>query len=284
MVDPTAVVSQAAFSMSILVITALGLAIIFGMMGVINLAHGALITVGAYVAYAVTQAGLGLWVAFLVSPIIVGLVGLVMEITVIKRLYDRPLDTLLATWGMALVIQELIKVIFGSSAQSISNPYSNPIDLFGAILPLYRIFLVGLAAVLVLATFAAFKYTDFGIKARAVIQNDEMASILGTDVDRIYRATFAIGAALAGLAGTAVAPIVGAGPRVGLDYLVRSFFVVIVGGTGELLAGTIGGAALIGGSSAVLSFFSSQTFAQTIVFVFAIIIIRLRPEGIFGGS
>jgi urea ABC transporter permease protein UrtB len=284
MIDFASIISQSLFATSILIVAALGLAIIFGMMGVINLAHGALITVGAYVAYAVTNAGLSLWLAFLVAPVVVAVVGLVMERTVINRLYDRPVDTLLATWGFALVIQELIKVVFGTSAQSVPNPYSTPVELFGANLPRYRIFLTGLAAALLVVTYVTFKYTDFGVKSRAVIQNDEMAGLLGTDVRSIYMWTFMIGAGLAGLAGAAVAPIVGADPRTGLGYLVQSFFVVIVGGTGQLLAGTLGGSALIGGSAAGLSFVSSQTFAQTVVFAFAIVAIRLKPEGLFGGQ
>jgi urea ABC transporter permease protein UrtB len=278
------IISQALFATSVLVIAALGLAIIFGMMGVINLAHGALITAGAYVAYAVTNAGVSLIVAFVLSPIVVGIIGLIMERSVISRLYDRPIDTLLATWGFALVIQELIKVVFGTSARSVANPYSAPIEVLGVNLPRYRIFLIGLASALLLVTYLAFKYTDFGIKSRAVIQNDEMAGLLGTNVKFVYMATFMIGAGLAGLAGAALAPIVGADPRVGLGYLVQSFFVVIVGGTGQLLAGTLGGSALIGGSASGLSFFSSQTFAQTVVFVLAILVIRLKPEGIFGGQ
>jgi len=284
MVDFVSIITQALFATSILIIASMGLAIIFGMMGIINLAHGALITVGAYVAFAVTQAGLDLWVAFVLSPIVVAIVGAIMEVSVINRLYDRPLDTLLATWGFALVIQESIKIVFGASAQSVPNPYSAPIGIAGTNLPRYRIFLTGLAIGLVLFVYAGFQYTDFGMRSRAVIQNDEMAGMLGTNVNRVYRLTFMIGAALAGLAGTAVAPIVGADPRTGLGYLVQSFFVVIVGGTGQLLAGTLGGSGLIGGSAAVLSFASSQTFAQTVVFALAIIVIRLRPEGIFGGQ
>lgn len=281
MVDVVSILSQTLFATSILIIASLGLAIIFGMMGVINLAHGALITIGAYVAYSVTDAGLNLWVAFIAAPIVVAGVGLIMERTVIHRLYDRPLDTLLATWGFALVIQEIIKIIYGTSARSIPNPYSAPIEILGSNLSVYRIFLTGIALLLLVGTYVVFKYTDFGIKSRGVIQDDEMASMLGTDVATVYRITFMIGAGLAGLAGAAVSPIIGADPRAGLGYLVQAFFVVIVGGTGQLLAGTLGGSMLIGGSAAVFSFFSSQTFAQTVVFALAIIVIRLRPQGIF---
>lgn len=284
MVASLDILSQAAFATSVLIIAALGLAIIFGMMGVINLAHGALITVGAYVAYAVTAAGYSLLIAFILSPLIVGFIGFVMERSVIHRLYDRPLETLLATWGFSLVIQELIKVFFGTSARSVSNLYAGSIQFLGVTLPRYRLFLSALAGGLLLATFILFKYTNFGIKSRAVIQNAEMAEMLGTDVKFVYMTTFVIGSGLAGLAGTAMAPIIGANPRVGLGYLVQSFFVVIVGGTGQLLAGTLGGSVLIGGSAAGLSFYSSQTFAQTVVFALAIIVIRLKPEGMFGGK
>ena len=284
MVDVSAIISSSLFSISVLVLSALGLAIIFGMMGVINMAHGALITVGAYVAFTIVQAGLSVWLALLFAPIIVGVVGLVLERSMIRYLYERPLDTILATWGVSLVLQELIKVIFGTSAQTVPNPLPRPVSLLGTSLPTYQIFLVGLALFVLLTTYAIFTKTTFGIKSRAVIQNDEMANVLGTDVNRIYLFTFMYGTGLAGLAGAALAPVVGASPRVGLGYLVQSFFVVIVGGTGEILAGTLGGATTIGAPASVLSFFSSQTFAQTIVFVLAILVIRIKPEGIFGGQ
>ena len=284
MVDVSAIISSSLFSISVLVLSALGLAIIFGMMGVINMAHGALITVGAYVAFTIVQAGLSVWLALLFAPIIVGVVGLVLERSMIRYLYERPLDTILATWGVSLVLQELIKVIFGTSAQTVPNPLPRPVSLLGTSLPTYQIFLVGLALFVLLTTYAIFTKTTFGTKSRAVIQNDEMANVLGTDVNRIYLFTFMYGTGLAGLAGAALAPVVGASPRVGLGYLVQSFFVVIVGGTGEILAGTLGGATTIGAPASVLSFFSSQTFAQTIVFVLAILVIRIKPEGIFGGQ
>jgi branched-chain amino acid transport system permease protein/urea transport system permease protein len=284
MVDVVTIAVQAVFGIALLSIAALGLAIIFGMMKVINLAHGAFILIGAYVAFLVTSSGYSLWLAFLVAPVVVGAVGLVVERTVIHRLYERPLDTLLATWGISLVIQELIRAIFGTSAQSVSNPLREPIVLFGASFSTYRVFLTFLAAALIGATYVLFKHTDFGIKSRAVIQNDEMANTLGTNVRRIYMYTFTYGAALAGIAGTAIAPILSVDPNTGLGYLVQSFFVVILGGTGSILAGTLGGSAVIGGAATTLSFVSSQTFAQTVVFAFVIVLIRLKPQGLFGGT
>jgi urea ABC transporter permease protein UrtB len=278
------VVVQAIFGIALLTIAALGLAIIFGMMGVINLAHGAFILVGAYSAVAVTSAGLSFWLAFVVAPVVVGMIGLAIERSVIHRLYDRPIDTLLATWGFALVIQELVKIVFGTSAQSVTNPLSTPVSMLGTSFSTYRIFLTVLAIGLIVLTYVIFEYTDFGTKSRAVIQNDEMANALGTNVNRIYSITFVYGAALAGIAGTAIAPILTVDPNTGLGYLVQSFIAVIVGGTGQIIAGTVGGATVISGPATVLSFFSNQTFAQTVVLVLAIIIIRLKPQGMFPDS
>jgi branched-chain amino acid transport system permease protein/urea transport system permease protein len=281
MVDAVTIAVQAIFGIALLTIAALGLAIIFGMMGVINLAHGAFILLGAYTAVATTKAGYSLWLAFIVAPIAVGVIGLVIERSVINRLYDRPIDTLLATWGFALVIQELVKIVFGTSAQSVANPLSTPVTILGTSFSTYLIFLTALAAGLVIITYVIFQYTDFGTKSRAVIQNDRMANALGTNVDRIYSVTFMYGAGLAGIAGTAIAPILTVDPNTGLGFLVQSFIAVIVGGTGQIIAGTIGGATVISGPATVFSFFSNQTFAQTIVLVLAIIVIRLKPKGMF---
>jgi branched-chain amino acid transport system permease protein/urea transport system permease protein len=216
-----------------------------------------------------------------VAPVAVGVIGLLIERSVIHRLYDRPIDTLLATWGFSLVIQELVKIVFGTSAQSVSNPLSTPVNILGTSFSTYRIFLTILATGLVITTYAIFQYTDFGTKSRAVIQNDRMANALGTNVDRIYSATFMYGAALAGIAGTAIAPILTVDPNTGLGYLVQSFIAVIIGGTGQIIAGTIAGSTVISGPATVFSFFSNQTFAQTIVLVLAIIVIRLKPQGMF---
>lgn len=284
MVDIVTITIQAIFGIALVTIAALGLAIIFGMMGVINLAHGAFILLGAYTAFAVTNAGYSLWLAFVVAPLIVGIIGLIIERSVIHRLYDRPIDTLLATWGFALVLQELVKIVFGTGAKSVANPLREPVAVLGTSFSAYRIFLTLLAVGLVVLTYAIFEYTDFGIKSRAVIQNDRMANALGTNVDRIYSITFMYGAALAGIAGTSIAPIITVDPNTGLGYLVQSFIAVIVGGTGQIIAGTIGGATVISGPATVFSYFSNQTFAQTIVLVLAIIVIRLKPKGIFTES
>lgn len=264
-----------------LALAAIGLAVIFGMMGVINLAHGAMITLGAYVAYIATDAGLGLVVAFVAAPLVVAAISYVLERSVIKLLYERPLDTLLATWGFSLIIEELIKIVFGTSSRTVPNPFPGSWSFLGTSLPRYRLFLSMVAIAVIGITYVLFMYTEFGVKSRAVIQNKEMANRLGVDVDRMYTLTFMYGAALAGLAGAVMAPLVSVDPRTGLLYLVQSFFVVIIGGTGQILAGTVGGSAIVGGLRTVLSVVTTETLAFATVFFVAMIIIRIRPQGLF---
>jgi urea ABC transporter permease protein UrtB len=261
-------------------LAAIGLAVIFGMMGVINLAHGALITLGAYVAYIVTDAGSSLAVAFVAAPIVVAAIGYVLERSVIRLLYERPLDTLLATWGFSLIIEELIKLILGTSSRTVPNPFPGSWQIIGTTVPRYRVFISLVAVAVICITYILFMYTEFGIKSRAVIQNKEMANRLGANVQRMYTLTFIYGAALAGLAGAVMAPLVSVDPRTGLLYLVQSFFVVIIGGTGQVLVGTVGGSGVVGGFRAVISAFTTETLAFATVFLVAMIIIRVRPQGL----
>lgn len=267
-----------------LALAALGLAVIFGMMGVINMAHGAMITVGAYVAFAITNMGFGLGIAFIVAPLVLAVIGLALERSIIHLLYDRPIDTILATWGMSLAIEEIIKLIFGTSSRTVGNPFPGSWDILGISAPRYRLFLSGVAVFVLILTYIIFQYTDFGVKSRAVIQDEQMASRLGVNVNKVYSITFMYGAALAGLAGAAMAPLISVDPRTGLLYLVQSFFVVIVGGTGQILAGTAGGSLIIGGSRTVFALGMTETLAYAMVFLIAIIVIRVRPNGLFGGN
>ncbi len=267
-----------------LALAALGLAIVFGVMGVINLAHGALITIGAYVAWQVTSIGFNLALGFVSAFVVVALVGLLIEKSVVRFLYDRPLDTLLATWGFSLVIEEVIKIVFGTRSRTVPNPFPGSWDVLGATVPRYRVALGIVALSALLISYVLFMYTKFGVKSRAVIQNKEMASRLGVNVDRVYTITFMYGAGMAGLAGAAMAPLVSVEPQTGLLYLVQSFFVVIIGGTGSILLGTLGGAAVVGGLRSLISSFSPETFAFAAVFTIAMIIVRVKPTGLFGDN
>ncbi len=263
-----------------LALVALGLGIIFGIMGVINLAHGALLTAGAYVAWQVTTLGINLGIAMLLAFVVVAIIGFVIERSIIQFLYNRPLDTLLATWGLSLVIQEIIKVIFGTSSRTVYNPFPGSWDVLGATVPRYRVVISLISISVLLTTYILFMYTSFGVKSRAVIENEEMASRLGVNVSRVYTVTFMYGAGIAGLAGAAMAPLVSVEPQFGLLYLVQSFFVVIVGGTGHVLLGTLAGSTVIGGFRSLVSTFTAETIAFAVVFTIAMVIVRLKPNGI----
>lgn len=263
-----------------LALVALGLAIIFGLMGVINLAHGAFLTVGAYVAWMVPEwFGGSFWLGLVLAPVIVGVLGAVIERTVIRYLYDRLLDTILATWGISLAIVEVIKLVYGTTSKSVRNPLGGSVNLGVTVYPSYRLFLIVFCAVILTAVFAFFKFTDVGVRLRAVIQDPESASLQGLNKTKMYQYSFAFGAGLAGLAGAAIAPITTVNPTMGVTYLVESFFAVILGGTGALIA-VVPGSVIVAGSSNFMTFIVSPVLAQTIVFIFVIVAIVIRPEGL----
>jgi len=271
----------AATSVSALVLAAAGLTIIFGLMGVINLAHGAFVMLGAYVGFAVQDAGFSPWLGILLAPIVVGLIGLVLEMSLVKRLYERPLDTLLATWGVAILLREGVKVVFGTSQKSVSAPIEGAVPIAGTQIPVYWLFIIGTAIVVMAAVIAIFKYTDIGIMALAVIENREMASALGINTKVTDRATFAFGSALAGLSGVIIAPRLSVSSTMGLSWLADSFLAVIVGGVGTFV-GTIAGSVLLGGLGNLFRTLIPDftAIAQALVLVVALVVIRYRPNGL----
>ena len=262
-------------------LAALGLAVVFGLIGVINMAHGAMITLGAYFTWACLSAGLPFALAVLVAVAGVGLVGLIVEHTLIRHFYDKPFETLLLTWGLFLILTELIKIAFGSDIRTIPTPLPSAIAFLGFHIPEYEALVALLSAVLLAVIGLVFYKTSYGIKIRALTQNREVAGLLGLNVATTYKIVFVAGAMLAGLAGALMSPILSIDPTIGNIYLVRSFFVVIVGGIGQLLGGTLAGSFLIGGSQTIFGAFSSQVIAQTIVFALAIVVLRFRPTGVF---
>ena len=266
----------------ILALAAFGLAIIFGLIGVINLGHGAMLTLGAYFTWASTAAGVPFLLAVVIAALGVGLIGLVLEHLVIRHFYDRPFETLLLTWGFFLISTEVIKIVFGTDFRNVTNPLPLAFSLGPIELPAYRTAVAGFSLALIAATAFVLYRTTLGIKIRALIQNREMASLLGLDIARTYKLVFTTGALIAGLAGALVSPMLSVDPYIGNIYLVRSFFVVTVGGLGELLGGTLIGAFFIGGAETIIALASSQAFAQTIVFALAIVVLRFRPQGVLG--
>ena len=264
-----------------LALAAFGLAIIYGLIGVINMGHGAMLTLGAYFTWAGIDLGVPFVLSVIIAGILVGIIGTLLEHLIIRHYYDSPFDTLLLTWAFFLVTTELIKIFFGSDFRTVTNPYPGFIDIGFYKIPTYRTSISILTAIFITATGFVFLKTTTGIKIRALIQNQEVASLLGLNISLTYKMVFGFGCFMAGLAGGLVAPMLSVSPYMGDMYLVRSFFVVIVGGIGQILSGTIAGSFVIGGLETIVALFSDQVIAQVAVFLFAIIILRLRPQGIY---
>lgn len=264
-----------------IVLVAMGLMIIFGLMRVINMAHGELFLLGAYCVVAVERAGGSFWLALLLAPPAVGLVGLVMEQLVVRHVYHRFLDSILATWGLSIAIKQAVVLGFGPASQQVGLPLAGRLSLFGSDYPIYRLFIMAVSLAVVALTFWIFFRSDFGLKARGVIANRDMAACLGINTRRLDRLTFAYGAALAGLAGAVMAPIMSVDPQMGLGFLVPAFLAILVGGSGHL-AGALLGATVVGGTDSVTAALWSPVAAQIVVFTMAVIAIRLFPEGLVG--
>lgn len=266
---------------SILIMVAMGLAVIFGLLRVINLAHGDFFMAGMYSVVAVQAAVHSFWLGVLAAVVVVGAIGLLVERGVIRWLRDRPLDTLLATWGVGIVIREVVKLIFGGGFRQVSNPLPGEISLGGVGYPAYRLLLIGVTALLLLAVAGWLYRSRAGLRLRAMLEDPGTAGAFGIDQQRMTTVAFVVGAAMAGLAGALMAPLVTVSPEVGLIFLARAFLVVVVGGMGTI-AGLLGGGVLIGGGGAVSGFFLSPTNAEAIILLIAIVILRLRPSGLFG--
>lgn len=261
-------------------LAASGLAVVFGLIGVINMGHGAMLTLGAYLTWAATTAGLPFFLAVLLAAVGVAIVGFFLEHVLIRHFYTRPFETLLLTWGFFMVTTEVIKIVFGSDFRSLPNPLPGTIGLGGLDIPAYRAVVAGLSLLILLTIGFIYKKTSFGLRIRALVQNQEVASLLGQDASMLYKQVFVAGAFLAGLAGALISPMLSIDPYIGNVYLIRSFFVVTLGGLGQLVEGTILGSFVIGGSETIFALATSQVFAQTIVFVFAVVLLRFFPRGL----
>jgi len=269
---------------AILVIAALGLAVIFGVAGVINMAHGEMIMLGAYTAAVVGKLGGNTFIAIPVAFMVVGFLGLLIERGVIQWIYDRPLETLLATWGIGIILQTLVKLIFGPELYYVGAPklLEGGVRLIGRLpFPWYRLFLIALAIVLLALVFFVIYRTDFGLKVRAVRRNRAISGCLGIDTARVDMMIFMFGSGLAGVAGAVLAPIKSVSTTMGFPYAVDSFMVLVLGGVGNLW-GVLAGSGLIGEAETILSFIFNNVIGRLLVFLFIVIIIRVVPRGIFG--
>jgi len=264
-----------------LLLVTLGLVIIFGLMNVINMAHGELFLLGAYIVVAVERAGGSFWLALLLAPVALAASGVLIEELVVRHVYHRFIDTILATWGLSIVIKQGVIIGFGPTAQQVINPLPQTLWIFGAAYPGYRLFIMAVAVLVATATFLLFYRTNLGLAARAVIANRPMASSLGINTRAMDRLTFAFGSALAGCAGAVMAPLMSVDPQMGVGFLIPAFLSILVGGSGTLL-GSLLGTSLIAGASTVVSSIWTQIVAQVVVFSLAIVVIRLFPGGLTG--
>lgn len=265
---------------SLLLISA-GLAVIFGMMKIINLAHGEFLMLGAYTTVLSVSAGVNIWIAMLViSPIVVGLIGVIVERCLIQFLYGRLVDTMLATWGLSLVIVGATTMIFGNTIVGVASPLGGfKVGQYQS--SLYTPFLAVMAVLLMLLIWAVMRFTRAGLIARAVMQNPDMAATLGVNPAKIYMATFGAGAAMSGLAGGLLAPVAGIVPTMGAAYIAKAFITVVGGGT-SILWGLITASGLFGFINQIAAFLTTPVFGEVILFAAAVVLIRLLPTGISG--
>jgi len=278
---------------SVLLLAAIGLAITFGVMGVINMAHGEMIMLGAYVAFVVQELfraflpgslfGAYLVVAVPVAFLFAGLIGVALERTVIRFLYGRPLETLLATWGVSLILQQAVRSVFGSPNKEVANPgwMTGGFDVIGGFTVTWnRLYIIVFCFAVLAGLALILNRTSFGLQMRAVTQNRDMAAVMGIRTARIDALTFGLGSGIAGMAGVALSQIGNVSPNLGQIYIVDSFMVVVFGGVGNLM-GTLVGALSLGIINKFLEPVAGAILGKIVVLVAIILFIQRRPRGLF---
>ncbi|MDR7191100.1 urea transport system permease protein [Microbacterium sp. BE35] len=271
---------------ALLLLAALGLTLIFGQMGVINMALGEFIMVGAFVTYltqlVVPSSDISIPLALPAAFVVAGLLGLLLEVSIIQWMYRRPLDTLLATVGVSLILQQVALQLFPAQGVPVENPgwLQGQIDVFGYAWPLRQAFTIALAGICVAALAAWLKYTSFGRRIRATVQNRDLAETVGVRTRNVDRITFFVGSGLAGVAGVAASLIGGTNSQMGVQYIIPAFLVVVAGGIGQI-KGTVIAAWVIGVAMAFFADWTSGSLAQVLAFVLVVVFLQLRPQGLF---
>ena len=267
---------------AILFTVATGLMIILGVMKLINFAHGAFLTIGGYAAYVATVAGWSPWAAIPFAAVIGMALGLVVEYVIVRPLYSRPLDAILATWGLGIIIGQLITIGFGREVQFVEPPISGAVEFLGLSYSAYRLLLIGVAAVIGAGLTGLLYFTRFGLNARAVIMNEDLARGLGIDSTKVRLATFGLGAGLASMAGALITPLISVDPNLGLPWLVNSFMLVLASGVS--IPGLMIVSLLLGGAQVLVSTYVSPIIGGLTIVVLAALILRIRPQGISLGG
>jgi urea transport system permease protein len=269
-----------AFAIASLVLLSLGLAIIYGMMRVINLAQGEFIMLGAYTVVLSSKYGLGLWLGMALAPLVLAVVGLVVERTLVRFLYGRLLDTMLATWGLSIGLIAAVSLLLGPTTEGVGTPLGH-FTIGAYAVATYNLFVIAVAGTSVVLTWCLFRFTKFGLLARATMQNPEMVAALGIQPSTIYMATFALGSALAGLAGAIMAPLTGVVPALGVAFIAKVFITVSVGGA-AIFGGTLAASTALGTIESAVSFITTPIYGQVAMLGCALILLRVAPQGIFG--
>lgn len=269
-----------AYELATLALTTLGLAIVFGLLGVMNMAHGEFVMLGAYSAVTVQQLGLPLVTAAPLAIVVCGGLGYVVERWLIRPLYARPFDTLLATWALAMLLRKLVEAVFGREYRNVESSLAAPTNLLGAQYPIYRLALIAIAVAVMAGLYIWYRRSAAGLRVRAMTANPVLAQALGINTRRLASQAFVIGVVLAGLSGVLLAPLIRIEPGIGVDYLLDAFFVLVVGGLGTL-GGLFGGVGIIGGSQAATSSLVGQTSGYAVVLMLSILFLWLKPNGLF---
>jgi branched-chain amino acid transport system permease protein/urea transport system permease protein len=269
-----------AYEVLILAVLVLGLAVVMGLLNVLNIAHGEFIMMGAYTAYMVQKAGLPYLAAVPAAAVVCGLVGLVVERFLIRPLRYDPFETLLATWGLGLLLRKLVELMFGRGFLSVDNPIPGSVEILGEAYPTYRLVLMVISVAVLGALFVWYVRAPTGARIRAMVGNPALAEAVGIHTRQLARNTFVAGTAWAGVAGVMIAPLTPVEPFMGLTLIVNSFFALVVGGMGTV-TGLFAGSAVIGGLESVLSAAASPTTAYLAMLLLSILFLWQRPRGLF---
>lgn len=268
---------------AIVVLVVLGLGIIASMMGIFNFAQGEFVLLGAYVTYVVHAAGAPVWLGMLAAPFVVGALGFVLERLIVRRFYAAPIVAMLGTYALGLIIREIVRGLIGGLYLSVPEPIGGSVTIGNMHFSAWRLVIIVITALVMLGSYVLLARTAFGLRIRASLENPSLARASGISTSAIYGATFAFGAALAGLAGAMIVPVFTLFADLGLRFLIQGFVAVMVGGIGSF-AGPVAGAGVIGTLSAALPWIISPVIADVAVFLLAIIFIKFRPQGLVSGK
>ncbi len=266
------------------ILMALGLTIIFGLLDVINMAHGEFYALGAYVGLTLAALGAPFWLLLIAVPVIMAVIGYGCERLLVQRVFhqkERHMLTLLLTFGLAIVLEDVYKLIWGAQAIKPDAPVSGGTEILGVFLPNYRLFLIGIGAVIILAVWLVVYRTRLGAMVRAAAFDRNMASSLGVPVSHVYAGAFAFGVALAGLSGVLLAPLYSMFPTMGKDFILMAFSVVIVGGLGSISGAVVAGL-LLTQIQTIASLYISPSWTDPLVFGIMVLFLMVRPQGMFG--